>query len=417
MTPIVIFVGYSNMAVGFLVNCLQTVIVVYYLYLVYKISSSFISIIIANIYSLSVGDTEARDIHSTKRVMYPNIIQRKPVFQHVMYWVRLLLGIIISIGAVAIILLEWGVPPVLIDNFFDFILFHPFPIGENPTFSLYRLFHALIVFLICVCITMLISTGIGKQILKHTNAAVGTKYAIKMILWYVGFAISFAIFILAMGVDSKSMTFIISGLSIGVGFALKDTLSNFFAGIIILVGRQIRAGDWVYSTDLSIEGNVQHIGLHSTRILSFEHRPIIVPNAILNSESIVNATRMSHRRIKQFIGIRYKDMNVVDKILKSIKEMLLSHPAIDQNCAILVNLVDGSTDMGSSVEGCFGSYSINFMIYAYTKTTHWIKFRKDQDEIMLKIGSIIIDHGAEITFPSSNVALSMVDPDKDLPAI
>jgi len=252
---------------------------------------------------------------------------------------------------------------------------------------------------------------------KHTNAAVGSKYAIKMILRYVGFAISFAIFIFALGVDSKSMTFIISGLSIGVGFALKDTLSNFFAGIIILVGRQIRAGDWVYSTDLSIEGNVQHIGLHSTRILSFEHRPIIVPNAILNSESIVNATRMSHRRIKQFIGVRYKDINVVDKILNSIKEMLLAHPAIDQNCAILVNLVDGNTDMGSSVEGCFGSYSINFMVYAYTKTTHWIKFQKVQDEIMLKIGSIIIDYGAEITFPSSNVALSMVDPKKDSPAI
>ena len=64
-------------------------------------------------------------------------------------------------------------------------------------------------------------------------------------------------------------------------------------------------------------------------------------------------------------------------------------------------------------EGCFGSYSINFMVYTFTKTKKWEEFQKIQDEIMLKIGNIIIPQGAEIAFPPSNVELTMNESDTE----
>jgi MscS family membrane protein len=65
--------------------------------------------------------------------------------------------------------------------------------------------------------------------------------------------------------------------------------------------------------------------------------------------------------------------------------------------------------MGSAIEGCFGSYSINFQIYTFTITTDWVKFQVIQDDITFKVGEIIRVHGAEIAFPTSDIHLSSTE--------
>jgi len=406
LNPICIFIGYSNFIVAFLVNSLQTVIIIYVVYLIYMVCVELTSITSARIYSYYLQRT--RSSKYKQHVVQPSVVKKIPSFRHLMYWLKFLFIILISIVLIWLIALEWGVPPLTIEKFLNIILYSPFPIRENSLFSLYRLISAVFILLCCYGFTLIIGALSEIKILKHSTAGTGTRYAVKMIIRYLGIVISLIIFVYALGVDSKSMTFVISGLSVGVGFALKDTLSNFFSGIIILVGRKIRVGDWIYSTESELEGNIEHIGLHSTVIRGFDKRVIIAPNFILNSQSIVNASRMSHRRIKQFFGIRYEDIDVVNEIISSIKDMLILHHEIDSSMKTVVKLVDGDADMGSTIEGCFGGYSINIQIYAYTKTTHWIKFNEVQDEVMLAIADIIKKYGAEIAFPSSNVALSMV---------
>ncbi|MFZ9035344.1 MAG: mechanosensitive ion channel family protein [Francisellaceae bacterium] len=185
----------------------------------------------------------------------------------------------------------------------------------------------------------------------------------------------------------------------------QELIKNLFGGFVIYLDRAFSVGDWIYTTGGAIEGTVEKISFRVTLIRGFDKRPIYVPNSTFLTASIVNASRMSHRRILQYIGVRYQDFESLPGILSDIRKMLKEHTAIDQKSTTLVCIVNGSTNMGSSVEGVFGSYSINFMIYTFTKTTNWARFQAIQDEVMFKIGRIIREHGAQIAFPTTTLDL------------
>ena len=180
-------------------------------------------------------------------------------------------------------------------------------------------------------------------------------------------------------------------------------ISNIFAGLVLYFDRPFGPGDWIITENGAIEGTVIRIGLRLTVINAFDQRPIYVPNSIFNSTATINASRMRNRRIKQFVGVRYEDFDRLPGIMADIRTYLSENPEIDPERVTLVNLVDGNTSMGSSVEGCFGSSSINFQVYTFTKVTNWVRFQEIQDEVMLRIGQIILDHGAEIAFPTTTI--------------
>jgi len=94
-----------------------------------------------------------------------------------------------------------------------------------------------------------------------------------------------------------------------VGLAAKDMIANFFGGLGIILDRPFTKGDWIYSTNGEVEGTVEHIGWRHTRVRTFDKRPIYVPNLLFTGRSVVNASRMRHRRIKTVIGIRYEDID------------------------------------------------------------------------------------------------------------
>ncbi len=188
-----------------------------------------------------------------------------------------------------------------------------------------------------------------------------------------------------------------------IAFANQQLIANIFSGFAIYFDRPFSVGDWIYTSDGKIEGTVERIGLRLTKIRGFDKRPIYVPNSEFNTNPTVNASRMTNRRIKQYIGVRYEDFHLLENIIKDIKEMLKSNPHIDQKMITLVNLVNGSTNMGSSIEGCFGNSSINFQVYTFTKVTNWVRFQGIQDEVMFEIGKIIEKHGAEIAFPCRTI--------------
>ncbi|MBD5745659.1 mechanosensitive ion channel family protein, partial [Citrobacter freundii] len=116
---------------------------------------------------------------------------------------------------------------------------------------------------------------------------------------------------------------------IAVGMAGKDILSNFFSGIMLYFDRPFSIGDWIRSPDRNIEGTVAEIGWRMTKINTFDHRPLYVPNSIFSSISVENPGRMTNRRIKTVIGLRYEDADKVGAVVESVREMLQNHPGID----------------------------------------------------------------------------------------
>ncbi len=180
---------------------------------------------------------------------------------------------------------------------------------------------------------------------------------------------------------------------IAVGFAAKDLLANFFGGLMVYLDRPFVEGDWIRSPDRELEGTVEHIGWRQTRIRSFARYPIYVPNSIFTQVAIENPSRMECRRIHEVVGVRYDDMPKVNDIVAAIREMLKTHPDMDTDQVLIVNLNE------------FNASSVDIMIYTYTKTTEWVRYHEVKQDVMLKVAEIIERHGGEIAYPTRTVHL------------
>ncbi len=184
------------------------------------------------------------------------------------------------------------------------------------------------------------------------------------------------------------------GLSgVVAGFAAKDLLANLFGGLMIHLDRPFSVGDWIRSPDQNIEGTVEQIGWRLTKVWTFDKRPLYIPNATFSNISVENPQRMSHRRIKETIGIRYEDSGKMDSIINKVRTMLEQHPEIDTSQTLIVNF------------NSFAPSSLDFFIYTFTKTTNWVRYHEIKQDVLLQIIGIIENEGAEIAFPTSTFHL------------
>ena len=185
---------------------------------------------------------------------------------------------------------------------------------------------------------------------------------------------------------------------IAVGFAAKDLLANFFGGLTIYLDRPFSVGEWIRSPDKQIEGTVEAISWRHTRIRGFNKNPIYVPNAVFTTIVVENPSRMSHRRIKETIGIRYEDIGKMAAIVADVRSMLQTHPEIDASQTLIVNFNE------------FADSSVNFFIYTFTKTKVWVDYHEVKQDVLLKVADIIARHGAEIAFPTRTLHVEGVVP-------
>ena len=175
---------------------------------------------------------------------------------------------------------------------------------------------------------------------------------------------------------------------IAVGFAAKDILANLFGGLTIYLDRPFAVGEWIRSPDKEIEGTVEYIGWRHTRVRAFNKNPIYVPNALFTNIVVENPSRMTNRRIKETIGIRYEDVARMAPIVADVRAMLENHPEIDTSQTLIVNF------------NTFGPSSLDFFIYTFTKTKEWVHYHEIKQDVLLKVAEIIARHGAEIAFPT-----------------
>jgi len=199
----------------------------------------------------------------------------------------------------------------------------------------------------------------------------------------------------------QTLGFSISGVlafggigGVAVGFAAKDLLANFFGGMMIYLDRPFQLGDWINSPDQEIEGVVEDISWRLTRIRTFDKRPLYIPNAAFSTITVVNPSRMTHRRIKETIGIRYEDAGKMAAIVAEVKAMLKAHPEIDASQTLMVNF------------NAFAPSSLDFFIYCFTHTTVWERYHEIKQDVLLKVLDIITAHGAEVAFPTSTIHMA-----------
>ena len=263
---------------------------------------------------------------------------------------------------------------------------------QSPIFTASDTIRDLGVFICLSWFVLAFIRGAEKELLSHyANVDAHTAEAISKLLRLTVIITSFLVILQTLGF-SISGVLAMGGIGgIAIGFAAKDLLANFFGTLIIYLDSPFTIGDWIRSPDRNIEGTVEKIGWRVTMIRNFESQPIYLPNSIFTNIIVENPSRMLNRRIYETIGLRYSDLESVDKIVSEVTAMLVSHEEIDTNKTMIVNF------------NAFSDSSVDFFIYSFTKTTQWVKFHQVKQDIMFKIAQIIELNKAEIAFPTSSL--------------
>jgi len=183
-------------------------------------------------------------------------------------------------------------------------------------------------------------------------------------------------------------------LSLPIAFAAKDSVSNVFGGIkLILIDQVFRVGDWIETPSIG-NGTVEAISLSTIRVRKFSKAILTVPNGIVASEPITNWTRMSNRRIKMDIGLTYDTTSDQFKaILGRIRDHIAGDERVDHSVTEMVHMTE------------FSASSIDINLYYFTRTTNWQEWRQIIEEHMLAFMAIIEEEGSAIAFPTHSIQI------------
>lgn len=212
------------------------------------------------------------------------------------------------------------------------------------------------------------------------------KSFIKSILNVGVHALLITICLLIMGVKESSLLAFFGTLGIGVGLALKDNLSNFAGGIIILLFKTYKVGDEVNISDEM--GYIDDIDIFSTTIKTHNNDLVMIPNGMIISNKVINYTKTPIRRLKFIIGIAY-DADI-DVARKALEDLLRENPLVLKEPAVY-----------SHVDS-YGDSSINIALKGWTSNeNYWTVYKETMNGIKKALDNVNV----EIPFPQMDISI------------
>ena len=202
---------------------------------------------------------------------------------------------------------------------------------------------AVAIFIIGRIIAKLIVRGM-KRVMDRANVEQTLRDFLGNILQSVLLIVVIIAALEQMGINTTSVLAVFAAAGLAIGLAFKDSLSNFATGIMLIVFRPFKTGDFIEAA--GIAGIVEHIRIFNTVMRTGDNREIIVPNAQIYGGIITNYSARDTRRIDMTIGIGYDDnigkaKQIIEGILNN-EERLLSDPA---PTIMLMELGESSVDI------------------------------------------------------------------------
>ncbi|QNO16045.1 mechanosensitive ion channel family protein [Alkalicella caledoniensis] len=267
--------------------------------------------------------------------------------------------------------------------------------------SLSKEYYDVVVKLFRSTVIILITSGFYN--LSSTSSALFTKLNEKLdfdidriLIPIISKAIRFILVAISASIIAQEWGYDVNGFVAGLGigglaFALaaQDSLSNFFGGIVIILDKPFSIGDWILTPN--VEGTVEDINFRSTKVRTFAHALVTVPNATLAKNPITNWSKMGRRRISFNLGVTYTTpREKLATCVTRIDSMLKNHSDIHPE-TIFVNF------------DSFNSSSLDIFIYCFTNTTVWGEFLKVKEDVNFKIMDILEQEGVSVAFPSRSL--------------
>ena len=239
------------------------------------------------------------------------------------FWLRALLDFLIYGGGFVLVLVIWGVPPEDILAWLRLVL-GEFSVG-NVTISISDILVAFALFFAALFVTRAIQRILSEKVFPETDLDPGVRHSLSAGLGYVGLIIAAALAIAAVGLDLSNLALIAGALSVGIGFGLQGVVNNFVSGLILLIERPVKVGDWIVVG--MNEGFVKRINVRATEIETFQRASVIIPNSELVAGTVTNWTHKdSYGRVDVPVKVAYgtdvpKVMEVLEGCLRENKDI------------------------------------------------------------------------------------------------
>lgn len=148
------------------------------------------------------------------------------------------------------------------------------------------------------------------------------------------------------GVDTTSVMALVGSAGLTIGLAFQGSLSNFAGGVLILLIKPFKVGDYIIYTSGNLEGKVTKIEMFYTTLLTIDNKKVVIPNGTLSNSSLINVTAEDKRRIDITVGVSYT-ANL--KLAKEVcMKLMAAQPAVLQeqdNMVVVDDLADSSVNL------------------------------------------------------------------------
>lgn len=354
--------GYSKLSVFLLDNLINSVLIVL---LFYGIRAILLEIVAA---------------FTRSKVVRQRLGLRLQTLQRVRLWVGGLLSVVLFVLAGAGIAIVWGVSA---EDLYRWViyLFTGFSVG-SMTISLTEILVAVMVFVSVMLVTKLIQRFLMSSVLPQFTSNRSVQHSLSSGTGYIGILVAGTMFIAALGIKLESIALVAGALSVGIGFGLQNIVNNFVSGLILILERPIKVGDWV-----SVSGNegfVQKINFRATELETFTRATVIIPNSEMLSNSLTNMTYHNKvSRLEILVQVAYgSNPEQVMAILKdaaNLQAQVLRYP---EAFVLLTN---------------FGADGLDFELRCYVRdaTTKL----SVSSAIRLKVLEVLTAEGIEIPYP------------------
>lgn len=266
----------------------------------------------------------------------------------------------------------------------DFLSFIPQNILDTTLEYSWSIFLALLIFFVGKWIVNRVVKVLGKLLRKIDGI---DEILVKFLENIAYYSLITAVILAALnklGITTTSFLAILGAAGLAVGLALKDSLGNFASGVMIIIFKPFRVGDFV--TAGGVTGSVSEVGIFNSVFVTGDNQRIVVPNSSITSGSITNVNAFDTRRVDLVVGISYDDD--IKKAKDLLTNLLTSHEKI---------LVDKGITVAVSE---LADSSVNFVVRAWVNTPDYWEVRF----FLIENIKLVFDkEGITIPYPQQDV--------------
>jgi small conductance mechanosensitive channel len=246
-----------------------------------------------------------------------------------------------------------------------------------------RLISAAIIFVVGWTVIKLIKKLIMRIMVKREMEPTLSKFLADILIWTLKILL-FVTVISRLGVENSSFVAIIGAAGLAVGLSLQGSLSNFAGGVLIIMFKPFKVGDFIEAQ--GVMGTVKQIQIFVTQLSTVDNQVIFVPNGVLSNGTIINYTYASTRRADLTVGISYSSN--IKRAKEIAMEVMEKHPMVLKDPVPIVLVKD------------LAESSINLAVRPWAELSDFFEMRSD---VLEQIKNEFDANGITIPFPQRDI--------------